>query len=339
MKPGRILILGKIPPPVGGVTIHVSRLIEDLKRKGFSAFSFYDFTNRSLPAIFRQISLFSVIHLHTSNTYLQLIVSIFCFLTNKKLIITYHGNWGRFGYLRNLAGCVSATLTYIPIAQNPESLVKMKVRNQRAVLISSFIHPGYVTPLPDTILKKLLYYRKTFTYLFCTNASNVFFDKNGNEIYGISELITYFSNRLDEALVICDPSGKVEEYINNQVSYLPQNILFIIGAYDFSNTLIVSDGFIRNTTTDGDSVSIHEALLLEIPVFATDYVTRPGPCILYKKASDVDFVKELEKCRKSLAVSLPEHKSENVTDKLIGLYSQCLGLKYKNIHLQKKTKA
>jgi len=339
MKPGRILILGKIPPPVGGVTIHVSRLIEDLKRKGFNKFSFYDFANRSLPAIFRQISLFPVIHLHTSNTYFQLIISIFCFLTNKKLIITYHGNWGRFGYLRNLAGSVSAMLTYIPVAQNPESMVKMKVRNQRTILISSFIHPGYVTPLSDTILEKLHYYRKTFTYLFCTNASNLFFDKNGNEIYGILELITYFSNRPNEALVICDPSGKVEEYINNQLSCLPQNILFIIGAYDFSNTLIVSDGFIRNTTTDGDSVSIHEALLLKIPVFATDCVTRPVPCILYKKAPDTDFVKELEKWKENLPLSLPEHKSESATDMLIGVYSQCLGLKDKNVHLQKKTKA
>jgi hypothetical protein len=52
----------------------------------------------------------------------------------------------------------------------------------------------------------------------------------------------------------------------------------------------VCDASIRNTTTDGDSLSVKESLYLKRYTFATDAVNRPPGCILYKRGKFNDFL-------------------------------------------------
>ncbi|TDE11599.1 glycosyltransferase [Dyadobacter psychrotolerans] len=321
MKAKNILIIGKIPPPIGGVTVHVARLLNDLKRKNFTDFSFYDLAKEPLWKVFPEMIRFPLIHLHTSNTYFQLIAAIFCLLTNRNLITTYHGNWRRFGFLRNLAGSISATLSFVPIALNPGSLHEMKKWNSRAVFISAFIRPGTLIPLPESILEKLHDYKRKYKLLFCTNATNLAFDRNGREIYGISDLVTRFSTIPGAALVVCDSS---EKYIDVHLNHIPENILFLKGEHDFCNILWMSDGFIRNTTTDGDSISIREALHYGVTVFATDCVTRPAGCVLFKNIGETDFVEKLQMCSSEEFPPAYDYELYDATDKLIKLYRQCL---------------
>ena len=59
---------------------------------------------------------------------------------------------------------------------------------------------------------------------------------------------------------------------------------FVNYSIDFVSLLIKTDGFIRNTTTDGDSISIHEAIFNNVLVFCTSVVDRPEHTILYKNA-------------------------------------------------------
>ena len=69
--------------------------------------------------------------------------------------------------------------------------------------------------------------------------------------------------------------------------------------------LKISDVFIRNTSTDGDSLSLREAINLNINCYATDVVDRPVGTIIYSSLNDLNLERkslykinknELESC-------------------------------------------
>jgi glycosyltransferase involved in cell wall biosynthesis len=98
-----VLIVGKTPPPIGGVTIHVSRLLENLKKKGFT-FRYFNLNDEQIIRLFPLMlnKKIKLVHLHTSNVYLQTIISLFCYFFSLKLFVTFHGNLGRYGLLKNM---------------------------------------------------------------------------------------------------------------------------------------------------------------------------------------------------------------------------------------------
>lgn len=317
-----ILILGKVPPPIGGVTVHVSRLIDGLSEQNFKKFEFCDLKKLSSYHILLKIFQYRYIHLHISNPYFQLLLAIFCKMTFKKLLLTYHGNWGRYGYSKNFAVNLSAWLTYIPIVQNEESLIKAKWWNRNTVLISTFIGSRKIKPLRKELSDKLLLIKKSCSMLFCTNAWNLTFDKKGKEIYGILDIILKIENTPGAGLVISDPSGNYQPYAERHYPEITANIIFISENHDFRNLLALSDAFIRNTTTDGVSLSIHEAIQENVVVFASDVVRRPVVCRLYNDFSKVNLEEELHEGKKNLNSSAGSGSGPDTLEKLIQLYKR-----------------
>jgi glycosyltransferase involved in cell wall biosynthesis len=55
-----------------------------------------------------------------------------------------------------------------------------------------------------------------------------------------------------------------------------------------------SDVFVRPTFTDGDSISVREALSLGIPVIASDCVERPDGVVLFKTGNAGDLSGKLQ---------------------------------------------
>lgn len=135
--------------------------------------------------------------------------------------------------------------------------------------------------LDDTTQNRLLKFRKEFQFVCCSNAYNYSIDKAGQEIYGIVELIDYFKEYQAYGFVLSDPSGKYEEILMN----LPRNILIINRPHPFVEVLKKIDCYIRNTSTDGDSLSIHEALDNGVSVIATNVVDRPEGTILVERGN------------------------------------------------------
>jgi hypothetical protein len=317
----KILIIGKIPPPVGGVTVHVSRLLEQLKITEYSDFYFLDLNKTPVLKIALCIFRSSVIHLHTSNPGFQFLVALIARLTGTKLLITFHGNIGRYGKFKNVLTALSCKMCTIPIVQNKPSLQKALRFNPAAVYLSAYIPAATQIPLQHTDLQKIKKLKSTHQYLFCTNASTLSFDKYGKEIYGISELIQVFMDMPQAGLIISDPSEQYSRYIDRDY-ILPRNICFISGPHDFLNILDHADAMIRNTTTDGDSISVHEAIEKRVVVFASDCVPRPGGCRIYEKISDLDLISEVGSPK--VPCELQHEKNTNVTDSLCNLYSSCI---------------
>lgn len=318
----KILILGKIPPPIGGVTVHVSRLIEGLLERNFNEFELCDLKKQPAYYIFSKILRHRSIHLHISNPYAQLLFAIFCKITFKKLLLTYHGNWGRYGYSKNFAVNLSAWLAYTPIVQNEESLRKAKRWNRNTVLISTFIGSKNIEPLRKELSDKIFEIKQSCSVLFCTNAWNLTFDKKGKEIYGIFDIILKIENTPGAGLIISDPSGNYKPYVKKYRPEIPANILFISENHDFRNILKCCDAFIRNTTTDGVSLSIHEAIQENVVVFASDVVKRPAVCRLYDDFSKVNLQEELQEGRENLYRFAGSGLGPDTSEMLIQLYKR-----------------
>ena len=78
----------------------------------------------------------------------------------------------------------------------------------------------------------------------------------------------------------------------------------------------ITDIFIRNTSKDGDSLSVKEALFLKKRVLCTDVVERPGGVQLFKYSDKKSF----EACLKQNEPSnMPDVESGEV--KIIELYN------------------
>lgn len=273
--PYKLIIIGSIPPPIGGVSVHVKRLVENLENRQLP-FLFLDLRRENKAKIGRALFQGELIHLHSSNPYLKLLVSIFCFFTRRNLIVTWHGNLNRYGRFKNLIDRLSVRLAKIPIVLNSNSLAIASAINKKAVQISAFIPPSSITALSMEHQSALNALKARCEQVFCTNASYVGYDKKGNEIYQISDMIRIFNNQPQNGLVISDPTGNYANFIKDQGIVCNDNILFFSFPHDFNAVIRDTDCMIRFTTTDGDSLSVKEALYAGKPVIATNVVNRPA---------------------------------------------------------------
>lgn len=278
-----IIIIGKTPPPYGGVTIYVSRLIDSLATQR-EKYLFFPLTIQNVFRSFYLLRKGSIVHLIASHPLIRFYYSVLCKILQKKLIILYTDNYGGFKkkYL-NLFNKLSVQLANLPLALNHDSFNKMKHLNANTELISSFLPPiidnKAIKEFNDSYHLFLLKYNQ----IFCTNAFDYSIDKNGSELYGILSLIKIFNDLPNYGLMIADPSGSYQDIIRKNNILLGSNILLLSKSkFSFIEVLQASHCFIRATTTDGDALSIKEALYLGKVVICSDCVSRPDGCILYK---------------------------------------------------------
>ena len=292
MSHAHILIIGKRPLPIGGVTVHVERLLEwldDLKIQ----YSFYDLKRFNIIFFCKSILLTKYAHLHSSSPYLRIVFCILCKLLGTVSIVTYHGNIGRYNNFKNFIDILSVKMAKYPIVLNINSYNQVRRYNHNLLLQSAYINPikQKENTLSISVIQKIQYLKNRYKIVACTNAYNLSYDNNGNEIYGISYLINYFNCNNQFALIISDPSGNNRKIHGTEF----ENILFIDTPHSFMDVLKLADCFIRYTSTDGDSLSIHEAQSLGVPVIATDVVSRPEDVLLVKLNSPEDLTEIMSK--------------------------------------------
>lgn len=286
----KLLIVGpSIRCGLGGVTVHVARLISYLENNGIP-FYFIDYKYRGVLEQLRIIAKYEIVHFHISNPVYQFFLVSYSRLFGTKVVMTLHGNYGRFGSFKNYLVRCSVKLSTIPIAINQASYDSCRKINSNTRFVPAFIPPQKEESLPYELEILLNKQKEKGIKIVSTNASTFSEDKYGQEIYGIGFLIEYFKDRHDFMLVVSDPSGKNSRRYKDAQS---NSILFIDYPHSFFEILKKSDYFVRNTSTDGDALSVKEALYLRVPAICTDVVDRPIGVRLFRYCDKVSFEKSL----------------------------------------------
>ena len=289
----RILIIGKTPPPIGGVTIHVQRLLGWLDKVGQSV-GFYDMAKLNVWALISEIRKHDVIHVNVSNSYLCLFIAFMSKIFGKKVIITYHGNVGRWGRLRNLVDRVWLTLIDQPLVLNEQSLRMVERWNAKVRQVSAFLPPVNDDVLEPAIADRVENFCVGSDIVYCTNAYDFVYDSKGRETYCITQLVKIFGTLEGKRLIVSDPAGSYGEYFEVEGLSVPENVMLISESHSFYAVIRESDAMLRATTTDGDSLSVREALYLGVSVLASNCVERPSGVVLFDIESEGDLLDVLD---------------------------------------------
>lgn len=76
---------------------------------------------------------------------------------------------------------------------------------------------------------------------------------------------------------------------------LTAHYMIVRGSRPFGPALARSSALLRPTNTDGDAVSVREALWLGVPVIASDVVVRPAGTVLFRNR-DAESLWEATRC-------------------------------------------
>ena len=311
----KLLIIGNMPPPIGGVTIYVKRLTKWLKINEFDYY-FSDIRKDSLLKTLTRIFKSEIVHINLSRPIIILGLVLLSRLSLAKVIVTVHGNFGdkiTMSKVSNFVFDIAVKFSTLVLVQNKKSKERASYLNNSTILISSYL-PATMDETNEEgladVINKIV---ESKNIVVSTNAFDLTFDQNNNEIYGISKLIVW-AIKNDYLLVVSDPSGNYYSWIKkNFPNLLCPNVLFISFAHNFVAILNYVDFFIRNTTTDGDSVSIHEALATDTKVYATNCVSRPDNVFVY---DDIDKVQLNSNYQSNTIEPL------NTVKKMIEIYSK-----------------
>jgi len=321
----KILIIGTVPPPIGGVTIYVNRLLAHLEKETGLSVSLFDYKKNNPLKVTSSIRRIRLVHINASNPVLIFYFAILSRLLLKKVVITFHGNISGRSAKASFFNRLSIIFCNVPILLNKDSYRKALKYNSASILSTAFITPSQQEEiLPEHIGSQVKTFisRKGNGRIFCTNAYNVSFDKEGNETYGISTLVKLFNELPTSMLIFSDPSGQYSSYLKEQHIQPKDNILFISEPHPFIEILKLSDVFIRSTSTDGDSISVREALYYNKHVIASDCVSRPEGVILYKTGDAADLS---DKIKTTITNSTGHHhNAEDAVATLIKIFNQLI---------------
>lgn len=292
--------IGPIPPPIGGISIYLYRLSR--KNKDINTL-FINEINLSrwefINILFKGSG--NTIVYHSPSLYRRLLLYICtCFTTNSYVIVS-HGQGLENSYKESntfIKWLLKKTIMnskYIQIVGNHllEFLLDLGYSKEKIKIQHAFIEP----PLEDeehivkTYPVNLNEFLNKNRPIVVANASALVFDKN-LDLYGLDMCIELTAKLKQDypnigfVFALANENANIE-YLNKMKERIKEldiedNFYFLTGQKELWPLFKKANLMIRPTTTDGDALSIREALYFECPAIASDVSDRPEGTILIK---------------------------------------------------------
>ncbi|MEM7173049.1 MAG: hypothetical protein AAF530_23000 [Pseudomonadota bacterium] len=305
----RIGVIGDHDPNLmGGIRVHVVRLSRSLEAMGFAVINHYP---RADPIIdlFRLYWRSDIVHVNMTNVFMILALTLMRFLFSvKSLYITVHEDVLRSSGIKLKVLKLSARLCDHLFVLNDDSRAWAKafLAPSKYSLVTAFLPPtaqeNLLSQGDKDLAARIDALRPKFEKMFLTYGSHLCYDSKNQEIYGVSQLFDLFCDLQHHLLIIVDPTGGYKETLRSK--HVPENILFVNERVNFTNLINLSDAYIRNTTTDGDSIALREAVFYGLTSFATDVVSRPDNVDIYP-LNDLEALQSLILSMKGRSNSRP----------------------------------
>jgi glycosyltransferase involved in cell wall biosynthesis len=312
-----IALIGSYPPPYGGVSVHIQRLNEQLQKKGFKCIIYdsgkaKDTSQKNVEATkntkgwrFKYLltAKEDIVHYHGYEPKSLLLFSLLSVMRKKKVVFTFHSfryNVKKINIFHKFAFRIAARANIYFIAVGPiikEKIISLGIAPGNIEVIPSFIPPTVREEDISEIPKRVWDFIDSHNPVISANAFRISF-YNNQDLYGIDMCIDLCANLKqyypEIGLVFSLPDIGDYDYFNKMKQMIVEkgienNFLFITEQYQLYPILMNCDAFVRPTNTDGDAVSIREALYFRIPAVASDAVPRPEGTILFKSRDINDF--------------------------------------------------
>lgn len=314
-----IIIIGPIPPPIGGVSVHISRLHEKIKLT-YNTITVdstrvrISFILRFLIIIFKII--FShkkyIIHNHVSRIRFNYFVSKICKVLKIKYVQSYHSFRIDTRDLNKINKYFLQKTLF-----NSDEVIVVNENIKKDILdfyhsnsLSIQVIPAFIPYVEKSIYKdndkyiqnlKLDKFTVDHKYIISANAYKISF-YNNQDLYGIDlciELMRKIKNKYNDEVgfIFMLPQVTEKRYfdeLNNKIlNYeVNNNFIFVNETVELVPLFKYIDIFIRPTNTDGDSISVREALYEGVPTIASDIVSRPDGVITFKNRNIDDLLRK-----------------------------------------------
>ncbi|MHA0857848.1 glycosyltransferase family 4 protein [Paenibacillus sp. CMAA1364] len=349
----KIIMVGPMPPPIGGISVHIKRLQERLQTEGIhcdiynemnesrieeNIYSLHGYKRFLFKIPFIRGDLF---HFHSINRTVRILLGCYSML-GKKVILTVHGEslmqqinhskpFIRFLLLKSLQRidqiiCVND--------KNTLELIRLGISEHKVSTIPAYIQPvereSDDLKIPDTVLT----FMKDTKFVITANGFIRFHEKK--DLYGVDILIDLLEELrqgkvdvriLFATLGVANQSIEEQHYYNAlrnrlRTLHLEDHFLF----HEVTNTELFpivkkSHLFIRPTIIDGYGVSIAESLHFSIPAIASDVCLRPNGTILFQSGNVQDLTQRVQDIinnytvyKQSASLIRPKDYSSNVIE-------------------------
>lgn len=352
-----ILILGPVPPPLGGIAVHVSRLVPLLQNAGFrvGVLNHFHSSERSfvlgtlkrnplnyyrLPKSFPA----RLVHYHHSRWSTLMAVAFGKGRGDSRYVITIHS--GELGQQlgsniplirRSTRWALRRFDAIIVVNTKISALMEQHIADRPIEVLPAFLEAGDDDAPYDAAIDAFLRSGRTLV----VPLYRIRFLRDGRDVYGLDSAVEAFLTLARErpelrlAIFAAErPSGfKARNHLDG--------LLKMIEDARLSDRLLVEFGLplvpafrhdailVRPTRTDGDALSIREALHAGLPVVASDAVERPSGTVTFG-AGDVAALcaavrQVLDKPSGVKALEAEEvgrDHTDAFLDRLLGLYER-----------------
>lgn len=314
MNEKNVIIVGAVPPPVGGVTIHVSRLVFGLKSLGYD-FEFIDFRIRNkdnkidlkryIGNVIRVMKSrnTNVIHYQLNNlAELTLLVMISVFIKSR-IITTVHSFRPEVMSDINsfLFKCLTKTRTEFiaPSETTKETLVSKGVKAENIKVINTFLPPSK-SEINKELPMEVMEFLNEKKNIIAANAYKLYRDNLGTDVYGLDMCIEACRRIPESNFIFCVPLISDNEYFDECINRIKKYEItdrFLIVNKEISLVSLFKyvDLFVRPTCTDSFGVSVAEAISMGVPAIASDVCERAEGAMIFEKRNLIEFIREIHK--------------------------------------------
>lgn len=321
----KIAIIGPYPPPYGGISVHIKRMKNYLDNDGHDVVIYNEskktFNNQKNIKCIGSYKKFifkipflkvDVLHFHSIDKKVRILLGFYK-IFRKKIILSLHGESMHdqikmSNYLeKKLLNNSLKKIDCIVCSNNKikKDLIFFGVNENKIEVIPEYVKPFKTKEDFESIPESVWEFVNNANFLIAANGWIRFY--NNEDLYGVDMLIDliYELNKknIHVSLIFAllgTESQSMEEkqyYYDLKIKIKELGIeddIFIFESKnkEFYPILQKSQLFIRPTNTDGNSVSVMEAIDLKIPCITSDACPRPEGTVLFKTRDIEDLVEK-----------------------------------------------
>lgn len=356
----KIAIIGPYPPPYGGISVHIKRMKLYLENNNIDVV-IYNESKEDNFILEKVISIGTykkfifkipflkedILHFHSINKRIRILLGFYK-IFNKKIILSLHGESMNdqiktSNYLgKKLLKSSLKKIDYVTCSNSKikKDLICFGIDQNKIEVIPEYIKPFETKEDFESVPQNVWQFVNSSNFLISANGWIRFYDKE--DLYGIDMLINlvYELNKknIQVSLILAllgveSQSREEKKYyceLKSRIKELDiENNIFIFESKnkEFYPILQKSQLFIRPTNTDGNSVSVMEAMDLKIPCIASDACPRPKGIVKFKSRDIKDLTKksmEVIQDYKVYKEKSKEIKLENNAQKLLEIYKNII---------------